>query len=154
MDSSDSQPGDLRRRGRARREAVLGAAHVAAADTRTGPLDAPFQELIEEAAWGRVWSRPEWTARERSMVTIALLAALGHREELAMHLRAGLRTGLTRTDVTEAMLHVAIYAGVPAANSALATARAVLAELAAAGTPLPEGPPADRAGPTRLEEEP
>ena len=89
-------------------------------------FDAPFQELIVEAAWGRVWSRPIWTSRERSIVTIALLAALGHDDEVAMHVRATANTGATKEDITEALLHVAIYAGVPAANRAIKIAKRVL----------------------------
>jgi 4-carboxymuconolactone decarboxylase len=82
-----------------------------------------------EAAWGRVWSRPNWTSRERSIVTIALLAALGHDDEVAMHMRATANTGATPADITEALLHVAIYAGVPAANRAIKIAKRVLEEL-------------------------
>jgi len=81
-------------------------------------FDAPFQELITEAAWGHVWSGTAWTKRERSMVTIALLAALGQDEEVAMHVRATANTGATPDDIREALMHVAIYAGVPAANHA------------------------------------
>jgi alkylhydroperoxidase/carboxymuconolactone decarboxylase family protein YurZ len=76
-----------------------------------------------------VWARPRFSLRERSMVTIALLAALGHREELAMHVRACRRTGATPEDLTEIMLHVAVYAGVPAANAALKTVRETLAAM-------------------------
>src|SRR5689334_7692603 len=102
--------------GRKTRRAVLGADHVKRAEAATTDLDAAFQALITEAAWGHLWSRPDWSQRDRSIVTIALLAALGHTEELAMHLRATARTGATEADVREALLHVAIYAGVPAAN--------------------------------------
>jgi 4-carboxymuconolactone decarboxylase len=100
------------------RRAVLGDAHVDRAEAGKTAFDAPFQELITEAAWGSVWSRPDWSKRERSMVTIALLAALGHDEELALHVRATANTGATPGDIREALLHVAIYAGVPAANHA------------------------------------
>jgi 4-carboxymuconolactone decarboxylase len=100
------------------RRSVLGGAHVDRAEAAKTAFDAPFQALITEAAWGSVWARPEWTKRERSMVTIALLAALGHDEEVAMHVRATANTGATPADVREALLHVAIYAGVPAANHA------------------------------------
>ncbi len=106
------------RTGMATRRSVLGDAHVDRAEAMTSAFDAPFQDLITEAAWGHVWSRPEWTKRERSMVTIALLAALGHDEEVAMHVRATANTGATPEDIREALLHVAIYAGVPAANHA------------------------------------
>ena len=111
------------------RRAVLGAAHVERAQKATTEFDSPFQQLITEAAWGTVWSRPQWTKRERSMVTLALLAALGHDEEVAMHVRATANTGATREDICEAFLHVAIYAGVPAANRAIRIAKDVFAEM-------------------------
>jgi len=101
------------------RRSVLGDPHVDRTAAATTPFDAPFQELITEAAWGHVWSRPDWTKRERSIVTIALLAALGQDEELAMHVRATANTGAAPYDIREALLHVAIYAGVPAANHAI-----------------------------------
>ncbi|MGO4835341.1 4-carboxymuconolactone decarboxylase, partial [Rhizobiaceae sp. 2RAB30] len=110
--------------------AVLGAAHVDRAQVAKTAFDEPFQDLITEAAWGHVWSRPNWTKRERSMVTIALLAALGHYDEVAMHVRATANTGATPDDIREALLHVAIYAGVPAANHAIKVARQALAEIA------------------------
>ena len=100
------------------RRSVLGDAHVDRAEAAKTAFDAPFQALITEAAWGHVWSRPDWTSRERSIVTIALLAALGHDEEVAMHVRATAQTGASPADIREALLHVAIYAGVPAANHA------------------------------------
>ena len=103
----------------ATRRKVLGDAHVDRAIAAATALDGPFQALITEAAWGHVWSRSALTLRERSIVTIALLAALGHDEEVAMHVRATANTGASRDDVSEALLHVAIYAGVPAANSAI-----------------------------------
>lgn len=120
-----SEPTSSRRyqQGMATRRQVLGDAHVDKAMAQADELDAPFQELITEAAWGHAWSRPGWSHRERSMVTIALLAALGHEEELAMHVRATARTGVSREDVCEAMMQVAIYAGVPAANRALKVAK-------------------------------
>ena len=117
------------REGMATRRAVLGDSHVDRASAAATAFDQPFQELITEAAWGAVWSRPGWTKRERSMVTIALLAALGHDEEVAMHVRATANTGATRADIAEALLHVAIYAGVPAANRAIRLAKQVFAEL-------------------------
>ena len=115
--------------GTATRRQILGDAHVDRAAATSTDFDRPFQELITEAAWGHVWSRSEWTKRERSIVTIALLAALGHDEEMAMHVRATLNTGATRDDVREALLHVAIYAGVPAANHAFKIAKRVFAEI-------------------------
>ena len=90
-----------------------------------------FRSLITEAAWGHVWSRPGWTKRQRSIVTIALLAALGQDEELVMHIRATANTGATKDDICEALLHVAIYAGVPAANHAIKLAKQVYKELEA-----------------------
>jgi 4-carboxymuconolactone decarboxylase len=120
---------DLHQKGMKTRRSVLGDAHVEQAQTRTTDFDAPFQELIVEAAWGRVWSRPNWTARERSIVTIALLAALGHDDEVAMHIRATRNTGATAEDIREAFLHVAVYAGAPAANRAIKIAKEVLSEL-------------------------
>ncbi len=115
--------------GLAVRRAVLGDSHVDRAERATTDFDRPFQQLITEAAWGTVWSRPGWSKRERSIVTLALLAALGHDEEVAMHVRATANTGATREDICEAFLHVAIYAGVPAANRAIRIAKRVLAEM-------------------------
>ena len=117
------------REGMATRRAVLGDSHVDRASSTATDFDQPFQELITEGAWGTVWSRPGWTRRERSMVTIALLAALGHDEELAMHVRATVNTGASREDITEALLHVAIYAGVPAANRAIKIAKHVFEDM-------------------------
>ncbi|MGV3551322.1 4-carboxymuconolactone decarboxylase [Rhizobium sp.] len=111
------------------RRAVLGERHVDNAERNKTAFDEPFQDLITEAAWGHVWSRPQWSKRERSMVTIALLAALGHDEEVAMHVRATANTGATPEDLREAMLHVAIYAGVPAANHAIKIIKNTLAEM-------------------------
>ena len=119
--------------GMSTRRSVLGDAHVDRASASATEFDQPFQELITEAAWGHLWSRPHWTKRERSMVTIALLAALGQDEELAMHIRATLNTGASREDIQEALLHVAIYAGVPAANHAFKIAKQTFAEMDKAG---------------------
>jgi 4-carboxymuconolactone decarboxylase len=115
--------------GMATRRSVLGNAHVDNAEATKTAFDAPFQELITEAAWGHVWSGGALTKRERSLVTIALLAALGHWDELAMHVRATVRTGASPEDVREALMHVAIYAGVPAANQAHKVAKGALAEI-------------------------
>lgn len=120
---------DRYRQGMITRRSVLGDKHVDRAQATATDFDRPFQELITEGAWGTVWSRPTWTPRERSMVTIALLAALGHDEEVAMHVRATANTGATREDVREAMMHVAIYAGVPAANHAIKIAKQVFDEM-------------------------
>jgi 4-carboxymuconolactone decarboxylase len=103
----------------ATRRGVLGDAHVDRAEANKTDFDAPFQTLITEGAWGSVWARPELTRRERSLITLALLAAGGQWDEVAMHTRATANTGASPADVREAMLHVAIYAGVPAANHAL-----------------------------------
>ena len=117
------------REGLAVRRQVLGDAHVDRAETASTDFDRPFQELITEAAWGTVWARPTWSKRERSMVTLALLAALGHDEEVAMHVRATANTGASREDICETFLHVAIYAGVPAANRAIKIAKQVFADM-------------------------
>jgi 4-carboxymuconolactone decarboxylase len=111
------------------RRSVLGDAHVVRAQAASTEFDRPFQELITEAAWGHVWSRPELTKRERSMITIALLAALGQDDEVAMHVRATANTGASREDIREALLHVAIYAGVPAANHAIKIAKQVFEQM-------------------------
>jgi 4-carboxymuconolactone decarboxylase len=118
---------DLRSVGMATRRKVLGDAHVDRAEAAKTPFDQPFQDLIVTGAWGQVWSRPDLTPRERSLVTLALLAALGHWDEFAMHVRATERTGASPEDVREALLHVAVYAGVPAANHALKIAKDVYA---------------------------
>jgi 4-carboxymuconolactone decarboxylase len=110
------------------RRAVLGDAHVDRATAAQTPFDADFQAFITEGAWGSVWSRPGLTRRERSMITLALLAALGHDEEVAMHVRATANTGASPDDIKEALLHVAVYAGVPAANRAFKIAKQELAK--------------------------
>jgi 4-carboxymuconolactone decarboxylase len=117
------------RQGMATRRAVLGDAHVNRAEAAKTAFDEPFQELITEAAWGHLWSRPEWTKRERSMVTIGLLAVLGRDEELALHIRAAANTGASRSDIREALMHVAIYGGIPAANHAFKIAKQVYEEM-------------------------
>ena len=106
---------------RIRRE-VLGDAYVDRAQARQTSLDADFQRLITEMAWGTLWARPDLDRRARSLVTIAILAALG-REELALHLRASRNTGVDPHEIAEVLLHVAVYAGVPAANHAFAVAK-------------------------------
>jgi 4-carboxymuconolactone decarboxylase len=115
--------------GMATRRAVLGDAHVDRAEAAKSAFDAPFQDLITETAWGSVWSRPDLARRERSLITLALLAALGQWDELAMHVRATANTGATPAEVREAMLHVAVYAGVPAANHALKIIRETYREM-------------------------
>jgi len=111
---------------RVRRE-VLGIDHVARAQEQTTSLDADFQRFITETAWGSVWARPDLDRRIRSLVTIGILAALG-REELALHLRASRNTGATPREIAEVLLHVALYAGIPAANVAFAEAKKILGE--------------------------
>lgn len=113
------------------RRAVLGDGHVDRAEAAKTPFDAPFQSLITEGAWGTVWSRDTISHRERSMLTLALLAATGNFEEIPMHIRATANTGATKEDVLDAFLHVAIYAGVPKANHAIKLAKATFAEMEA-----------------------
>jgi 4-carboxymuconolactone decarboxylase len=116
-------------RGMAVRREVLGDAHVDRAIAGTTPLTAPFQEFITRYAWGSVWGRDGLDRRTRSCVTLAVLAALRCEEELAMHVRAARRNGLSPAEIGEVLLHTAVYAGVPAANSALAVAQRVLDSL-------------------------
>jgi 4-carboxymuconolactone decarboxylase len=111
------------------RRAVLGDAHVDRAEAAKSDLDAPFQTLITEGAWGTVWSSDAISHRERSMLTLALLAATGNFEEIPMHIRATANTGASKEDVMEAFQHVAIYAGVPKANHAIKLAKATYAEM-------------------------
>jgi 4-carboxymuconolactone decarboxylase len=122
---------------RVRRE-VLGDEHVERAIARTTELDAGFQRFITEVAWGSVWARPDLDRRTRSLITIAILAALGRHDELAMHLRASQRIGVDPHEITEALMHVAIYAGVPAANAAFALARSELPQQGAEESERPE----------------
>ena len=114
--------------GEAVRRSVLGDAHVDRASAKTTPFDQPFQDLITESAWGTVWADDTITRRERSMLTLALLAATGNFEEIPMHVRACRNTGASADDIMQAFLHVAIYAGVPKANHAIKLAKAVFAE--------------------------
>jgi 3-oxoadipate enol-lactonase / 4-carboxymuconolactone decarboxylase len=140
----------LAARGTRVRRAVLGDAHVDRAAAGTTTFTAPFQDLITRFAWGDVWSRPGLDRRTRSMLTLALLTALGHEHELAMHVRAAVTNGLTADEVAEVLLHASVYAGVPAANRAFAVAQPVLAELGLVEAPhaaqphaspqTPEGP--------------
>ena len=111
------------------RRRVLGDAHVDRASANADETDRAFQEFITEGAWGSVWARPGLTLRERSMITLALLAALGHDEEVAMHIRACANTGASREDIIESFLHVAVYAGVPAANRAFRIAKQTFSEM-------------------------
>ncbi len=113
------------------RRAVLGDAHVDRAEASKTDFDTPFQTLITEGAWGTVWSSDAISLRERSMITLALLAATKNFDEIPMHIRATTQTGATKQDVIEAFQHVAIYAGVPAANHAIKLAKQTYAEMEA-----------------------
>jgi 4-carboxymuconolactone decarboxylase len=115
------------------RREVLGDAHVDRAIERTTDFTAAFQDFITRCAWGDVWTRPGIDRRMRSAITLAILMTLRAEEELAMHVRAALRNGLTPDEIGEVILHSAIYAGVPAANTAFAVAQQVLAEDDATG---------------------
>ena len=115
------------------RRAVLGDAHVDRAIERTTDFTAPFQEFITRYAWGGVWTREELDRRTRSVITLSVLTALGRENEIAMHVRAALRNGLTPAEIGEIFIHTAIYAGVPAANSAFAIAQEVIDAESASG---------------------
>ena len=108
------------------RRAVLGDAHVDRAVERTTPFNEAFQDLITRYAWGEVWARPGLDRRTRSMITLTALVALGREDELAMHVRAALRNGLTPDEIGEVLLQCAVYCGVPAANGAFAVAQRVI----------------------------
>src|SRR5689334_7783927 len=120
-------------RGMTVRREVLGDPHVDRAVAATTSFTAEFQSFITRYAWGEVWSRPGLSRAERSMITLTALMVLRQDEELAMHLRAALRNGLTPGQISEVLLHTAVYAGVPAANRAFAIAARVLAEPGPAG---------------------
>ena len=111
------------------RRKVLGDAHVDRAEAGKSAFDEPFQELITEGAWGTVWASDKISLRERSMLTLALLAATGNFAEIPMHVRACANTGASRADIMETFQHVAIYAGVPKANHAIKLAKEVFAEM-------------------------
>jgi len=114
-------------RGMKTRREVLGDEHVDRASEKTSELDADFQRWITEMAWGGVWSRPGLDRGTRSLVTIAILAALG-RDELELHLRAARNTGATPDQIAEALMHVGVYAGVPAAHAAFSVAKRIFEE--------------------------
>ncbi|AHY46347.1 4-carboxymuconolactone decarboxylase [Rubrobacter radiotolerans] len=117
------------RRGMEVRRAVLGDAHVDRAQERTTPFTEDFQSFITRYAWGEIWTRDGLDRRTRSCITLTALVALGHLEELRMHVRAAVRNGLTPEEIKEVLLQCAVYCGVPAANSAFAVAQEVLAEI-------------------------
>lgn len=116
-------------RGMKVRRAVLGDAHVDRATQKITDFDRDFQEHITRHAWGAIWDRPGLDRKVKHLLTITLMAALGHEEELAMHIRATRQTGVTADEVKEALMHVAVYAGVPMANSAIRIAKATFAEM-------------------------
>jgi len=116
-------------KGMAVRKTVLGAEYVARAEANKTEFDADWQRFVAENAWGAVWTRPGLEMRSRSMITIAMLAALGRLEELGAHIRATRNTGVTKDEVKEVLLQVAVYAGAPAANSAFAIAKRVYKEM-------------------------
>ena len=115
--------------GEATRREVLGDAHVDRANANRTEFDASFQALITESAWGTVWASDALTRRERSMITLAILAATGSVNELPLHLRATANTGASPEDIAQVFQHVAIYAGVPKANHAVHLAKEILSEM-------------------------
>jgi len=123
------------RRGMAVRREVLGDDHVNRAVAATTPFTEPFQDFITRYAWGEIWSRPGLSRRERSLVTLAVLAAMQHEHELAMHVKAALRNGLEPDQIREVLMQVAVYAGVPVANRAFPVAQRAIAETRTAQDP-------------------
>ena len=115
--------------GMAMRKSVLGAEHVARAEANKTDFDADFQRIITESAWGTIWTRPGIDKKTRHLLTLAIIAALGKHDELAMHIRATRNTGVTQEEVKEVFLQVLVYAGAPAANSAFGIAKRVYKEL-------------------------
>jgi 4-carboxymuconolactone decarboxylase len=129
MKPSSSPPDDDRHaQGMRVRREVLGSEHVDRAVERTTGFTAPFQDFITRTAWGDIWSRPGLERRERSLITLAVLTALGS-EELELHVRAAVSNGLSDEEIAEVLLHTAVYAGVPASNRAFAVAQRVLGEM-------------------------
>ncbi|MGH3517808.1 MAG: 4-carboxymuconolactone decarboxylase [Haloechinothrix sp.] len=124
-----SEPKDLYQEGMTVRREVLGDAHVDRAIANTTEFTQPFQDYITKAAWGSVWARDGLDRKTRSCITLAALTALGCHDEIAMHVRAAIRNGLTAAEVAEVLLHTGVYAGVPASNAAFAIAARTLAEL-------------------------
>lgn len=125
-------------KGQAIRRAVLGDAHVDRVEKVTTELDADFQCFITKTAWGSIWARDHLTRRERSMLTIAMLASLGHVEELALHLKATANTGTSMADVREVLMQVAVYAGIPSANAAFMVAKKHYADNSSTADTPPE----------------
>ena len=122
-------PEEIYKKGRQIRTSVLGEDHVERAESNASDFDADFQRLITETAWGSVWARPGLDRKTRHLLTIAMLATLGNHEEFAMHIRATRNTGVTREEVKEVLMQVAVYAGIPAANAAVAIAKRVFGEM-------------------------
>ncbi|MDO7728849.1 MAG: 4-carboxymuconolactone decarboxylase [Loktanella sp.] len=116
-------------KGMATRRSVLGDAHVDRAEAAKSAFDEPFQTMITEGAWGTLWADETISKRDRSMLTLALLAATGNFEEIPMHVRATANTGASPDDVLQAFMHVAVYAGVPKANHAIKLAKQTYAEM-------------------------
>ena len=125
---------DRYEKGMQMRKAVLGADHVARAEASKTEFDADYQRFITEVAWGSIWTRPGLEKKTRHLLTLAMLAALGKHDELAMHIRATRNTGVSKEELREVLLHVSVYAGVPAANSAFATAKRVYKEIEEQGS--------------------
>ncbi len=125
---------ELHAQGMAVRRAVLGAAHVERAAAAATEFSAPWQEFITRHAWGGVWAREGLDLRTRSVITLTALTALGREHEIAMHVRAALRNGLTPAEIAELLIHTSLYAGVPTANAAFAIAQQVLQEQDGAAT--------------------
>jgi 4-carboxymuconolactone decarboxylase len=125
---TDSADGAASADGMAVRREVLGDEHVDRAVAGTTDFTADFQDLITRYAWGEIWARPGLDRRTRSCITLGILAALRAEGELALHIRAALRNGLTPAEIKEVLLHVAVYAGVPAANAAFTVAAPIVAE--------------------------
>ena len=124
-----SEPKDTFDRGMEIRRKVLGDAHVDRSEDARTSLNADFQDFLTRYAWGEIWSRPGLDLRTRSCITVAMLVALNHPEELALHLRAALRNGVTPEELREVLLHTAVYCGLPAARSAFVVAQNVLGDL-------------------------
>jgi len=114
------------------RREVLGATHVAKAESAKTPFTEPFQDLITRYAWGEIWSRPGLSRQTRSLITLSMMIALNRNDELRMHLRAALNNKVSREEIQEVLLQSAIYCGVPAANTAFHLAQEVFAEIDAA----------------------
>jgi 4-carboxymuconolactone decarboxylase len=125
------------RQGMTVRREVLGDAHVDRSVAATTPFTEPFQDFITRYAWGDIWSRPGLSRAERSLVTLGVLTAMQHETELAMHVKAALRNGLTPEQIGEVILHVSVYAGVPVANRAFPIAQRAIAEAREEGTAAP-----------------